>query len=130
VQAREGGGHRQHSRIARVDSRDERFNRIVQKFAAEPALHELRDRFFSAGRSSGDERLTQQAQLRAPGKEGRADERSGRGRQCDHTPVAHHVAPRRSLAGIDPLVANAEVVEQGIDGRRGVEAAVRPALEQ
>src|SRR5207249_1972299 len=50
-------------RVARVDSGDERINRVVEEFLVEPPHHELRDAFFNAIAPRGNEWLAQHSEL-------------------------------------------------------------------
>ena len=129
VQARERRRHRDPLRIAGVDAGDERIDRVVEEFGAEPAADERGDRFLGVGRRGRDERLAQQAQLRAEReRRRRRGTRRGDIGSANEPAAAHDEARRGDGARVDALAADAERVEQLVDERRRVERAVRAGL--
>ena len=122
--------HRDPLRVARVDAGDEGIDGVVEKLVAEAAAHERRDRFLDAGGRRRDERLAQEPQLRAKRECAGREEGRRRRRQRQQLAAAHDEARGRDRAGIAPLGGDAEVGEQRVDERRGVQRAVGPRFEQ
>jgi len=128
MQPRERGRHRDLLRVARVDARDERIDRVVEEFVAEPASHECRDRLLGLRWRGGDEGLAEQAELRTERECTGRQERAGRRRQRDQRAILHDVARVRDRARIAAGRGDADLREELVQERRRVERAVRAGL--
>ena len=128
VEARECGGHGDPLGVARIDTRDERVDRVVEKLGPEPAPDERGDRLLDVGWRGWNEGLAPEAELGAERERRGGKEGGGRGRQCDELAFAHDVSRGGDGGRVDPLVADAERFEELVDLRCRIERAVRTRL--